>query len=121
MALLLSMYFLLKFAGIIRKETRNEISIDRTKAMRYKYLGKIDSQALCSVFGQIYRAINNNAPRNFRNPERIRIVVVLPAPFGPKNPVTFPLLTENETSSRAFTLLYFFVRFETFNMKRDTN
>jgi hypothetical protein len=32
---------------------------------------------------------------------RIRTVVVLPAPFGPRNPNTSPLATRNETSDTA--------------------
>ena len=58
-----------------KTESRPEISIDRTKAMRHKYSGKVDSQALVSVFGQLYRNINKNSPRSFRNPERIFKVV----------------------------------------------
>jgi len=58
-----------------KTESRPEISVDRTKAMRLKYLGKVDSQALVSLFGQIYRVINTNTPRSFRNPERIFKVV----------------------------------------------
>jgi hypothetical protein len=56
-------------------DSRPDISVDRTKAMRMKYAGKIDSQAIVSVFGQIYRAINATPPRNFRNHERIFKVV----------------------------------------------
>jgi hypothetical protein len=56
-------------------ESRPDVSIDRTKAMRMKYSGKIDSQAIVSIFGQLYRAINNSPPRNFRNQERIFKVV----------------------------------------------
>lgn len=40
----------------------------------------------------------------------ILIVVVLPAPFGPKNPNISPFLTEKDTLSTAIKLLYFFVR-----------
>ena len=56
-------------------DSRPDVSIDRTKAMRMKYSGKIDSQAIVSIFGQLYRAINNTPPRNFRNSERIFKVV----------------------------------------------
>jgi hypothetical protein len=34
-------------------------------------------------------------------PVRIRIVVVFPAPFGPRKPTTSPFSTLNETSSTA--------------------
>ena len=40
----------------------------------------------------------------------IRSVVVLPAPFGPRNPVTRPGLTVNDRSSTARTFLYSLVR-----------
>lgn len=56
-------------------DSRPDISVDRTKAMRIKYSGKVDSQAIISLFGQIYRAINSTPPRNFRNHERIFKVV----------------------------------------------
>jgi hypothetical protein len=36
-----------------------------------------------------------------RGQARIRSVVVLPAPFGPRNPVTAPAGTANERSSTA--------------------
>jgi len=36
-------------------------------------------------------------------PSRIRNVVVLPAPFGPRNPVTRPGCTVNDRSSTACT------------------
>ena len=38
-----------------------------------------------------------------RKPVSMRIVVVLPAPFGPRKPTTSPFPTENETSSTAST------------------
>lgn len=66
------------FNGVIsstNSESRPDVSIDRTKAMRLKYSGKIDSQAIVSIFGQLYRAINTSPPRNFRNSERIFKVV----------------------------------------------
>lgn len=56
-------------------DSKPDISVDRTKAMRMKYAGKVDSQAIVSLFGQIYRAINMSPPRNFRNAERIFKVV----------------------------------------------
>jgi hypothetical protein len=37
-------------------------------------------------------------------PVRIFIVVVLPAPFGPKNPNTFPCSISKEISSITFLL-----------------
>jgi hypothetical protein len=40
----------------------------------------------------------------------IRIVVDLPAPFGPKNPVTFPGATVKLISCTAVLLPYLFVR-----------
>ena len=36
-----------------------------------------------------------------RNPVIIRIVVVFPAPFGPRKPRISPLSTRNDTSSTA--------------------
>ena len=56
-------------------DSRPDISIDRTKAIRMKNAGKVDSQAIVSVFGQVYRLINSTPPRNFRNSERIFKVV----------------------------------------------
>src|SRR5579884_3911394 len=44
-------------------------------------------------------------------PARIRMVVVLPAPFGPRNPRISPRLTRNEIWSTAVRLPYTFVRF----------
>ena len=44
------------------------------------------------------------------NPVRIRIVVVLPAPFGPRKPRISPLFTVNEIWSTAVTEPYAFVR-----------
>jgi len=35
----------------------------------------------------------------FKNPIRWRIVVVFPAPFGPRNPNTSPLSIENDKSN----------------------
>src|SRR5215475_111474 len=43
----------------------------------------------------------------------IRKVVVLPAPLGPRNPVTRPGSTTNERLSTALTFLYTFVRPDT--------
>ena len=42
----------------------------------------------------------------WRIPDRIFIVVVLPAPFGPMNPAISPGAIVNDTSSRAWTVLY---------------
>src|SRR6266511_2603657 len=42
-----------------------------------------------------------------------RSVVVLPAPFGPRKPVTRPERTLNDRSSTARTFLYCLVRFRT--------
>src|SRR6266545_3295282 len=43
-------------------------------------------------------------------PTMIRMVVVLPAPFGPRKPVTRPGLQAKLTSSTATNSPYFFVR-----------
>src|SRR5689334_24534627 len=43
----------------------------------------------------------------------MRSVVVLPAPFGPRNPVTRPGSTANDRLSTALTRLYCLVRPET--------
>src|ERR1700687_2960787 len=39
----------------------------------------------------------------------MRIVVVFPAPFGPRNPTIWPCLTSNEIWSTAVVCAYFFV------------
>jgi hypothetical protein len=39
-------------------------------------------------------------------PSRMRRVEVLPAPFGPRNPVTLPGTAENDTSRNAVTSPY---------------
>src|SRR5579864_2128012 len=39
----------------------------------------------------------------------IRMVVVLPAPLGPRNPTIWPLATSNEISSTAIVRAYLFV------------
>src|SRR5690606_41383861 len=46
-------------------------------------------------------------------PSTMRSVVVLPAPFGPRKPVTLPGSTTNDRLSTALTLRYCFVRLET--------
>src|SRR2546422_3363262 len=46
-------------------------------------------------------------------PVRIRIVVVFPAPLGPRKPRISPLGTSNEMSSTAVTRPYCFVRCST--------
>src|SRR5262250_1480100 len=43
----------------------------------------------------------------------IRMVVVLPAPLGPRNPTIWPFLTENEMWSTAVVRAYLLVRSET--------
>ena len=40
----------------------------------------------------------------FLSPSMISMVVVLPAPFGPRRPKTSPSLTVKEMPSTAFTL-----------------
>lgn len=45
------------------------------------------------------------------NPTIIRMLVDLPAPFGPRNPVTRPDRAVNETSSTAVKAPYFLVTF----------
>lgn len=47
------------------------------------------------------------------------IVVVFPAPFGPRKPNISPDLTLNETSSTALKLLYFLVRLLTSIVKES--
>src|SRR6185369_8772084 len=61
-------------------------------------------------------------------PVRIRMVVVLPAPFGPRKPRISPLCTLNETLSTAVRGPYRLVRFSTsimalslVNQSSDTN
>ena len=46
-------------------------------------------------------------------PVRIRMVVVFPAPFGPRKPKVSPSLTEKEMSLRATSLPKCLVRCET--------
>src|SRR6476660_2247317 len=50
----------------------------------------------------------------------IRRVVVLPAPFGPRKPVTRPASTVNDRSSTARTFLYTLVRPDTTICPMDT-
>src|SRR6266704_1151557 len=45
-----------------------------------------------------------------RNPVRMRIVVVFPAPFGPRKPTICPFSTSNEMSLTATVRAYRFVR-----------
>src|SRR5581483_6599890 len=47
------------------------------------------------------------------NPSKVRSVVVLPAPFGPRNPHTSPGSTVNVRSSTAFTAPNRLVRWRT--------
>ena len=54
-------------------------------------------------------------------PNIIPIVVVFPQPFGPNSPITSPIFIEKESLSKATKLLYFFVRFVTFNIKLTSN
>src|SRR3989338_4067971 len=49
-------------------------------------------------------------------PKSIWIVVVFPAPFGPKNPTIFPLGTENEIPSTALNFPKFLTKFSTFKI-----
>src|SRR5580658_1972673 len=44
-----------------------------------------------------------------RKQVRMRIVVVFPAPLGPRNPTIWPLATENEIRSTATARAYLFV------------
>ncbi len=46
-----------------------------------------------------------------RKPVRTRIVVVFPAPLGPRNPTISPSFTEKVTSATAVWVGYFLVRF----------
>jgi hypothetical protein len=43
-------------------------------------------------------------------PKSIRIVVVLPAPFGPTKPQIVPVGTEKVASDKAAIFLYLFVK-----------
>ena len=54
-----------------KNDSRPEITIDRTKAMRYKSQGKIDIQGQFSIFGQVLRNMNQRNNTDFRNSERI--------------------------------------------------
>ena len=54
-----------------KNDSRPEIVIDRTKAIRNRNLGKKDIQGQFSVFGQVLRAMNGKANSDFRNGERI--------------------------------------------------
>src|SRR3954454_18319613 len=55
-----------------------------------------------------------------RTPVRMRIVVVFPAPFGPRNPRISPDWTWKLTSSTAFRSRYLFERCETSIMCCDS-
>src|ERR1700739_402226 len=48
-------------------------------------------------------------PVGVRKQVTIRIVVVFPAPFGPRNPTIWPFWTSNEIWSTAVVRAYFFV------------
>src|SRR5690242_844076 len=50
----------------------------------------------------------------------MRMVVDLPAPFGPRKPVTSPGRTVNDRSSTAVVSPYLFVRFRTSIMGRES-
>ncbi|OMJ88244.1 hypothetical protein SteCoe_9826 [Stentor coeruleus] len=54
-----------------KNDSRPDIIVDRTKAMRYKSLGRIDTQAQFSVFGQVLRSMNQKNNTDFRNTERV--------------------------------------------------
>ena len=78
---------------------------------------------IVAALGQSERLVARDATTTFppglmalpdvggRKPVSIRMVVVLPAPFGPRNPVTWPGLATNEMSFTAVTEPYFLVRF----------
>src|SRR4029077_16540187 len=48
-------------------------------------------------------------PVGVRKQVSMRMVVVFPAPFGPRNPTIWPCLTSNEIWSTAIVCAYFFV------------
>ena len=52
----------------------------------------------------LYPQTNASPSVGVSSVERIRIVVVFPAPFGPMKPITCPGRAANETSSTAFSL-----------------
>jgi hypothetical protein len=52
-------------------DARPEITVDRPKAMRHRFRKDIDTNGQFSIFGQIFRAINNKTNAEFRNSERI--------------------------------------------------
>lgn len=52
-------------------DSKQEISIDRTKAGLYRNQGKVDAQGIVSVFGQLYRLLNKQSHSSLRHHERI--------------------------------------------------
>ena len=61
-----------------------------------------ESELAAKEIGAVVNAAMDALPEDaVRYPARIRIVVDLPAPFGPRKPTTWPLSTWNDTSRTA--------------------
>lgn len=52
-------------------DSRPEITVDRPKAMRHRHRKDVDALGQFSIYGQIFRAMNNRNNNEFRNSERI--------------------------------------------------
>ena len=52
-------------------DSKAEITIDRPKAMRHRHRKDVDTLGQFSIFGQVFRAMNNRSNTEFRNAERI--------------------------------------------------
>ena len=57
-------------------DSRPEVPLDRTKAMRQKSNGRVDSQGMISVFGQLYRQLDKLNHKSVRNSERMCKVIL---------------------------------------------
>ena len=57
-------------------DSRPEVPLDRTKAMRQKAAGRVDTQGMISVFGQLYRQIDKFNHKSLRNAERVFKVIL---------------------------------------------
>src|SRR3990172_5431692 len=71
----------------------------------------IDDRTSSGLFAQSKPAISALAPVGERSVQRILMVVVLPAPLGPRKPKSSPSSTEKEMLSTAVRDLNRFVRF----------
>src|SRR4051812_8262083 len=76
-----------------------------------------DARALSGSSATSWPAIATRPLVAPRKPARMRSVVLLPAPFGPRNPTTSPLSTRNETSFTASCAPYRFERWSTSNTR----